>query len=162
MGTDEDDQDGAVGVVVPERDDDEDERIVRRQDDGESHISGGRGLARGAVAGQEAHDQPNVVAGDVQEVAFLDVRPAAQPGSAHAATIEDQGEAALAELGAELEGRLGDAGQEAGAVVVDGSSSGVIAAPAADLGTAAPTFWRVAWARGRSVWAGRTSAWPMT
>ena len=62
---------------------------------------------RGAGADQEPHDQAEIVAGDVHEVAFVQVLAATQPGAAHAATIEGQGEAALDQLGPELERFLG-------------------------------------------------------
>ena len=88
------------------------------------------GLGWGAVAGQPACDQPDVVAGDVRQVAFVDVGAAAQPGSAQATTIQDQSEPALDELGAQRERGLGDPGEQPGAVVVDDPPGGVIAAPA--------------------------------
>ena len=44
----------------------------------------------------------------MDEVALLDVLPAAQPGAAQAAPIEDQREAALDLLGAQRERRLAD------------------------------------------------------
>jgi hypothetical protein len=39
----------------------------------------------------------------VHEVAFVQVLAAAQPGTAHAATIEGEGEAAFDQLGSQLE-----------------------------------------------------------
>ena len=67
----------------------------------------GRELAWGAGADQEPHDQAEIVAGDVDEVAFVQVLAAAQPRTAHAAAVEGQGEAALDQLGAQLERLLG-------------------------------------------------------
>ncbi len=46
-------------------------------------------LPRGAGPDQQAHDQPEIVAGDVDKVALVQVLPPAQPGPTHAATIED-------------------------------------------------------------------------
>ncbi len=54
----------------------------------------------GAGAGEQAHDRRQVVAGDVDQVAFLDVVAAAQPGSAHAAAVEGRrGRTPLAAVG---------------------------------------------------------------
>ena len=92
MRTENGDEDERLAGVVHQRDDDEHERVVDAESDGESHIPGRWGRARGAVDGREAPDQSQVVAGRVQEGAFSDVRPAAQQGAAHAAAIEDQGE----------------------------------------------------------------------
>jgi len=113
--------------------DDSDERIFGQESNADGRVQGGCGLSRCAVAGQQAHDHRESVAGDVQEVAFVDDRAVRQPGSAHAATIQEHGESALDELGAEPEGRLGEPGQQAHSIVVDGPPGGVIAAPAADL-----------------------------
>ena len=52
---------------------------------------------------QEAHDQAEIVAGDVDQVALLHLLPAAQPHPAHAAAAEGQREAAFHQLGAQLE-----------------------------------------------------------
>ena len=65
--------------------------------------SAGQELPWGAGAGQEPHDQAEIVAGDVHEVAVVQSLSAAQPCTAHAATVEGQGEAALDQLGAQLE-----------------------------------------------------------
>jgi hypothetical protein len=67
----------------------------------------GQELPRGPRADQEAHDQPEVVAGDVHQVTLLEVLPTTQPGPAHAAAVEGQREAALAQLGPKLECFLG-------------------------------------------------------
>ena len=50
-------------------------------------------LTGGPGTGQQAHDQPQIEAGDMDQIAFMEVFAAAQPGAAHAATIEDLGEA---------------------------------------------------------------------
>ena len=59
----------------------------------------GQELPWGAGTDQEPHDQAEIVAGDVDEVAFVQVLAAAQPGAAHAAAVEGQGEAAFDQLG---------------------------------------------------------------
>src|SRR5436305_1161047 len=75
-------------------------------------------------ADQEAHDQPEVVAGDAHGVALLQVPAAAQPGPG-------QREAALDRPGPEP-GRLpGRTRAQPGAVVVDGPTRLPVAAPAA-------------------------------
>ena len=71
--------------------------------------SHGRELSWGPSTDEEPHDQAEIVAGDVHEVALAQVVAAAQPGAAHAAAIEGEGEAALDQFGPELERFLGDA-----------------------------------------------------
>ncbi len=63
----------------------------------------GRELPRGAGPDRQAHDQAEIVAGDMHAMALVQVLAAAQPGSTHAATIEDESEAALDQLGSEPE-----------------------------------------------------------
>src|SRR4051794_41886558 len=94
----------------------------------------GQELPRGPGADQQAHDQPEVVAGDVHEVALLQVLPPPQPGAAHAAAVERQREAALDPLRPELERLPGHPGAEPGPVVVDRAAGFLVAAPAVDTG----------------------------
>src|SRR3712207_8385008 len=54
---------------------------------------------------------------DVDQVALLQVLPAAQPGPAHAAAVENEREAPLDDLGAQLERHPGHAGEQTGAAV---------------------------------------------
>lgn len=81
-------------MLVGERNDGEKRSI--RQDDVEQ-IGGPpcMELARGSGSGEQAHDQPEIVTCDVDQIALVDVGAAAQPGASHATTIEDQSEAAL-------------------------------------------------------------------
>ena len=65
--------------------------------------------ARRPGSRQQPHDQSQVVASYVDQVALLHVLPAAQPYPAHAATIKDQGEAALHPFGTQFEGLPGNA-----------------------------------------------------
>ena len=58
-----------------------------------------RSLLRGAGAGQEAHQQPEIVAGDMEEMALARVLAAAQPSPTHAAAIEDMSERAFGDFG---------------------------------------------------------------
>src|SRR5689334_1630708 len=114
-------------------------------EDGERGTAGGREdeqvrrdagheLSRGAGTDQEARDQAEVVAGDVHEVALLQVLPPAQPGPAHPAAVEGQREAPLDQLGPELERLPGHPGAEPGPVVVDRPTGRLVAAPAVDAG----------------------------
>ncbi len=73
-----------------------------------SAISCRHGLLRGAGADQLAHQETQIVAGDVEQVALVQVVPTAQPGAAHATAIESVGEGSLDQLGAQLEGLSGD------------------------------------------------------
>jgi hypothetical protein len=59
-----------------------------------------------------AHQQGEVVAGDVKQVSLVQVLAPAVPSSAHAAAIEVVGKGALDDLGAQLEGLAGDPGLE--------------------------------------------------
>ncbi len=106
------------------------ERSVGRQNGENGHISPCHGLLRGAGADQLAHQETQIVAGDVEQAALVHVLPPAQPGSSHAATIEAVGKGTLDDLGAQLEGLPGDLGQEARPVV----ERGEIVAPARRLG----------------------------
>jgi hypothetical protein len=63
------------------------EKRSSRQDDVE-HLGATPCMefARGSCAGEQAHDQPNIVTCDVDQIALVDVRAAAQPGASHATT----------------------------------------------------------------------------
>ena len=54
------------------------------------------GLPRGTGADELAHQEPEIVAGDVEQVTFVDVLAATQVGSSHAATVQDMGKRTLA------------------------------------------------------------------
>src|SRR5512134_3581776 len=90
----------------------------------------GQERPRSTGTDQKTHDQPEVVAGDVEEVALAQVLPATQPGPAQATAIQDQGKAALAELGPELERLPGHPGPQPGTVVVDRPPCVVVTVPA--------------------------------
>jgi hypothetical protein len=59
-------------------------------------------LAGRPGAGQQPHDEAEVVASHVDQVALVQVLPAAQPGATQAADVEDEGEAALDLFGAQF------------------------------------------------------------
>ena len=81
------------------------EKCSVRQDNTEQ-IGGNpaHGARAGPGSGEQAHDQPEIVTCDVDQIALVDVRAAAQPGASHATTIEDQSEAALHPFGLQPEG----------------------------------------------------------
>ena len=72
-------------------------------------ISARHGLPRGAGADQFAHQETQIVAGDMEQVSLVHVLAPAQPCPAHAAAIEVVRKGALDDLGAQLEGFLGHA-----------------------------------------------------
>ena len=83
------------------------DRAIGQENEQNKPFSSCDGLFRGAGADQEAHQQSEIVAGDVEEIALVNVITASQPGPAHAAAIEGEREAALDDLGPELEGLPG-------------------------------------------------------
>jgi hypothetical protein len=66
----------------------------------------------------------------VHEVALVQVLPPAQPRPPEAAAVEHEGEAALAQLGPELECLLGHTRTQPGAIVVDRPTALTVAVPA--------------------------------
>src|SRR3954463_8729884 len=92
----------------------------------------GHRLARGSGAEAVTDHQPQVVGGDLDQVALLNVPGAAQPGAAQAADVEDEGETALNLLGAQLEGLTGDRALEPRPVVVDRPPGRVVTLPAGE------------------------------
>src|SRR5688572_5769248 len=89
---------------------------------------------RGAGTDQKAQEQPEIVASDMHEIALAQVLAAAQPGAAHAAAVEEQGKAALDQLGPELERFPGHPGAQPGAVVAHRPTRLRVAVPARDTG----------------------------
>src|SRR5512133_4061054 len=83
-------------------------------------------------ADQQAHQDAEVVAGDVDQVALVDVLAPAQPSSPHAAALQIVGERSLGDLGAASHRCLTDGGAQAIAVGVDGVPRLGIAVPAQD------------------------------
>ena len=68
----------------------------------------------------------------MDQIALLDVLPATQMGSAQAATVEDEGEAALDLLGAQRERRSTDPGPQPRPIAIDRPPGLEIATPALD------------------------------
>ena len=56
------------------------------------------GRFRGPGPDQPAHEQPEIVPGDMDQIALVDVLPAPQPRSAQATPIQDVSEGALDQL----------------------------------------------------------------
>ena len=91
-----------------------------------------RRLARGSRAESVADHQPQVVGGDLDQVALFHILNAAQPGAAQAADVEDEGEAALDLLRPQLESLAGDRALEPRPVVVDRPPGRVVTLPAGE------------------------------
>ena len=53
------------------------------------------GLFRGSGPDQQAHEQPEIVPGDMDQIALVDVLPAPQPRPAHSTPVQDVSEGAL-------------------------------------------------------------------
>src|SRR3954451_20579399 len=56
------------------------------------------GLFRGSGPDQQAHEQPEIVPGDVDQIALMDVLPAPQPRPAHPPPVQDVSKGALNEF----------------------------------------------------------------
>ena len=89
----------------------------------------GGGLLRSSGADQQAHQDAEVVAGDVDQVAFVDVLTSSQPSPTQAAALQVVGEGSLDDLGSFSHPRLADLGAKAVAVGVDGVPRLGIAVP---------------------------------
>ena len=100
-----------------------------RNGDQKSSAAGG-GLLRGAGADQGAHQDAEVVAGDVDQVALVDVLAPAQPGSPHAAALQVVSERSLDDLRPLPHALLADRRAQPVAVGVDGVPRLGIAVPA--------------------------------
>src|SRR5919202_5840407 len=57
------------------------------------------GFLRGSGPDQQAHQQPEIVPGDMDQVALVDVLPAPQPRAANPTPVQDVSEGALDDLG---------------------------------------------------------------
>src|SRR6185312_5411543 len=53
------------------------------------------GLFRGSGPDQQAHQQPEIVPGDVDQIALVDILPAPQPRPAHPTPVQDVSKRAL-------------------------------------------------------------------
>lgn len=87
--------------------------------------------------------RPEPSPADVDHIALLKIVAATKPALAHAATIQDKGEEAFDQLGAQLEGLTCETGEKTRSVIVIGPFGIVIALPAQNaiwLGLADPAF----------------------
>ena len=99
---------GGFAILRDDEDDLSDQNGSSGRDKHENiAISARHGFPRGAGADQLAHQETQIVAGDVEQVSLVHVLAPAQPSPAHAAAIEGVGKGALDDLGAQLEGFLG-------------------------------------------------------
>ena len=90
---------------------------------------GGRFPGR-AGAEQSAHQDAEIVAGDMDEIALVDVLAAAQPCPAHATPFQDVSETALDDLTPLTHGVLADARSQPIAVAIDRRPGRLVAVPA--------------------------------
>src|SRR3954469_19482794 len=56
------------------------------------------GLFRGSGPDQQAHEQPEIMPGDMDQIALVDVLPAPQPRPAHPTPVQDVSKGALNEF----------------------------------------------------------------
>src|SRR4051794_13066812 len=54
-----------------------------------------RGFLRGSGPDQQAHQQPEIVPSNVDQIALMDILPAPQPRPAHPTSVQDVSEGAL-------------------------------------------------------------------
>src|SRR5512134_3399833 len=95
----------------------------------EERPAAGGGLLRSSGTDQQAHQDAEVVAGDVDQVAFVDVLTSSQPSPTQAAALQVVGEGSLDDRGSFSHPRLADLGAKAVAVGVDGVPRLGIAVP---------------------------------
>src|SRR5919205_670451 len=77
------------------------------------------GFPRGSDPDQQAHQQPEIVPGNMDQITLVDVLPASQPCPAHPAPVQDVSEGALDHLGPFAQGLLADLGAQPDAIVID-------------------------------------------
>ena len=66
------------------------------------------GLLRGPGPDQQAHEQPEIVPGDMDQVALMDILPAPQPRPAQTTAVQDVRKRALDEFRPVAHGLLAD------------------------------------------------------
>ena len=77
-----------------------------------------------------AHRQAEIVAGDVQKIALLDILTTTQMSAPHAAPVQHMGKGALDDLGPQLEALFCDTRGQSRAIVGDCPARRIIATPA--------------------------------
>src|SRR5919199_4776473 len=88
------------------------------------------GFLRGSSPDQQAHEQAEIVPGNMDQIALMDVLPAPQPRAPHPAPVQHVSEAALDDLGPFAQGLLADLGAQPDAVVVHRPTGFLISVPA--------------------------------
>ena len=79
---------------------------------------------------QQPHQDAEIVAGDVDQIALVNVFASAQPGPPHAASVEIMGEGPLDDFRPQPHCLLADPRTETGAVGIDRRPRLVVAVPA--------------------------------
>jgi hypothetical protein len=79
----ENDQNGRVSGAIAGREQDQNTPAARH------------GFLRGSSPDQQAHQQPEIVPGDMDQIALVDILPAPQPCPAQTTSVQDVSERAL-------------------------------------------------------------------
>src|SRR5207344_3505114 len=79
---------------------------------------------------QQPHQDAEIVAGDMDQIALVDILAPAQPGPPHAASVEIMGEGSLDDFRPPSHRLLADRRTQASAVGIDRRARLVVAAPA--------------------------------
>src|SRR4051794_33408573 len=79
----ENDQNGRVSGAIADREQDQNTPAARH------------GFLRGSGPDQQAHQQPEIVPGDMDQIALMDIFPAPQPRPAQATAVQDVSKGAL-------------------------------------------------------------------
>src|SRR5919206_3959344 len=88
------------------------------------------GFLRGSGPDQQPHQQAEIVTGDMDQVALVNILPAPQPRAAHPAPVQDVSKRALNDLRTFTQGLLADLGAQPNAVVVHRPTGFLISVPA--------------------------------
>ena len=99
-------------------------------DDENKKVCGLCGLPRRSLTVQRAHQDAEIEAGDMDQIALVQVFASAQPSPSHPAAIEDMGEGTLDQFAAPSHRLSPDPGFQPRPVGVDGSPGRVVAMPA--------------------------------
>ena len=84
---DENPQNGLVSGAIAGREQDQNTPAARH------------GLLRGSGPDQQAHEQPEIVPGDMDQIALMDILPAPQPCPAQTTPVQDVSKGALDQFG---------------------------------------------------------------
>src|SRR4051812_19089716 len=99
-----------------------------------NHANAGLWNSRGVPAPVSSRmTNPKLYPGDMDQVALLHVLAAAQPAPAHAAAIEDEGEAAFHQFSSQLERLPRNSREQPCPIVIDRPPRRIIAVPTQEL-----------------------------